>query len=754
MSHPTSPPATASAPSELVVRAHRFGAVLALLMAAIGAVVIGGWLAGDTRVPALGLPGVTPMRPTGRAQPAAARPRARARAPARSTGRGRGADGRAGGARRRADRRPGAASRPRARGAAHGRLHGHRARAREPGGRDRAPRRRRGGRPATDGRRDLLVALAHRPGPVRDAHVHRDRSRCRGRRTTRRSRRSRGRCCRGWRSARRSCAPMRRRSPRLFGPLRSARIIRRALLVTFLAPLVLTVVVNVLGEWGFWQSEYADAFITAGILVVLLALVLYAGMRLIHAEEHSLWTLDRLLESAERVRELYDDAPTGYLSLNPDGELTEVNATLSEWVGRPGAAMIGRRLVDLATDETRPAVQRAFDALARGRVIEDLDFDLQRDAAEPLAVGLRAEPRIRDDGTLDLVRVTLFDATQQREAQRARRAADARYREIVETANEGIWTLDITGRTTFVNPRVGELLGCAPEELVGRPVTEFLDDDGVALWDQAAAHRDQGRPISAEFRLRAEDGHWLWAQIAGTALRDHEGRGGRIARDDHGHHRAPRGRARRRGQPAPAAAARRREPVRPGDQGPRPAVRARQPRVRRAGRGPAAGARRHARDRRGRVRVGGRDPEASAQRHRGAPVDPRGTAHDHPRRPAGAAQLVLPPPGPRWRAVRGVRHDDGRLRAQGDGAAPGGAQPRPRGARHVAHARAGDGQSRPCELRLDRGARPARPAADHQRLLHDHPRGVRRRGPRAGPALPRPRRPAVPRTCPSSSATC
>ena len=312
--------------------------------------------------------------------------------------------------------------------------------------------------------------------------------------------------------------------PTVLGPLRSARVIRRAMVVTFLVPPVATVVINVLGTWGFWHSEWADAFITAAVLVVMLALVFYGGTQLIHAEERSLWTLDRLLESAERVRELYDEAPTGYVSLNADGELTEVNATLSEWLGRPSASLIGRRLVDLTTDATRPVVHAAVDELRRGRVIEDLNFDLARDAAEPLAVGMRAEPRLDGDGALQLVRATLFDTTQQREAERARRAADARYREIVETANEGIWTLDLAGRTTFVNPRVGKLLGHPPEELVGRRLEEFLDEDGVAQVRVNGAVFEEGLPTSSEFRLRRSDDTWVLVQVAATVLRDERGR--------------------------------------------------------------------------------------------------------------------------------------------------------------------------------------------------------------------------------------
>lgn len=41
----------------------------------------------------------------------------------------------------------------------------------------------------------------------------------------------------------------------------------------------------------------------------------------------------------------------------------------------------------------------------------------------------------------------------------ASRDSESKYRRIVETANEGIWSLDENFETTFVNPRMVEILG-------------------------------------------------------------------------------------------------------------------------------------------------------------------------------------------------------------------------------------------------------------------------------------------------------
>src|ERR1700741_5390350 len=58
--------------------------------------------------------------------------------------------------------------------------------------------------------------------------------------------------------------------------------------------------------------------------------------------------------------------------------------------------------------------------------------------------------------------------------------SERRYRRIVETAEEGVWTIDEAGLTTFVNGKMAKMLGLTPAEMLGRHMFEFIDDVGRA----------------------------------------------------------------------------------------------------------------------------------------------------------------------------------------------------------------------------------------------------------------------------------
>jgi PAS domain-containing protein len=53
-------------------------------------------------------------------------------------------------------------------------------------------------------------------------------------------------------------------------------------------------------------------------------------------------------------------------------------------------------------------------------------------------------------------------------------SSEERYRDLVENSNELIWSADAFGRWTFVNAAARRIYGSAPEEMIGRPMTDWM----------------------------------------------------------------------------------------------------------------------------------------------------------------------------------------------------------------------------------------------------------------------------------------
>ncbi len=103
---------------------------------------------------------------------------------------------------------------------------------------------------------------------------------------------------------------------------------------------------------------------------------------------------------------------------------------------------------------------------------------------------------------------------------RALRENEEHYRQIVETANEGIWSLDHELRATFVNSRLAEMLGYSPDEILGRPIIDFIPSEDHQDHAEKMQHRRMGSGSRHERRFCRKDGSPLWCLVSASPLMD------------------------------------------------------------------------------------------------------------------------------------------------------------------------------------------------------------------------------------------
>jgi PAS domain S-box-containing protein len=105
------------------------------------------------------------------------------------------------------------------------------------------------------------------------------------------------------------------------------------------------------------------------------------------------------------------------------------------------------------------------------------------------------------------------------------RASEARFRAAVETLGEGLIITDVSDIITYVNFRMAQLSGYAPEEMIGRTVPALLvPEDEREAYQQHMLLRLQGLSEQYEISFQRKDGSRFWAEITATAFRGAEGR--------------------------------------------------------------------------------------------------------------------------------------------------------------------------------------------------------------------------------------
>ncbi|MGB3205216.1 MAG: PAS domain S-box protein [Crinalium sp.] len=103
------------------------------------------------------------------------------------------------------------------------------------------------------------------------------------------------------------------------------------------------------------------------------------------------------------------------------------------------------------------------------------------------------------------------------------KASEEQYRLIVDTAYEGIWKYNSEAKTEYVNQRLAEMLGYTPEEMIGRPVFDFIDRDQRGQVEQILQRRKQGIKEQYDFCFRCKDNSELWAIVTSSPIIDQNG---------------------------------------------------------------------------------------------------------------------------------------------------------------------------------------------------------------------------------------
>lgn len=133
------------------------------------------------------------------------------------------------------------------------------------------------------------------------------------------------------------------------------------------------------------------------------------------------------------------------------------------------------------------------------------------------------EPRSADLQPFEMLADMFFGAVSRRDAENALRASETRYRMIVETANEGIWTVTADWRIAFMNRRMAEMLGRSVEELIGKHLLELIPEQLHERSLAAMARRERGFADVFDTQYLHRDGSPREVRLAASPFMDEHG---------------------------------------------------------------------------------------------------------------------------------------------------------------------------------------------------------------------------------------
>ncbi len=225
----------------------------------------------------------------------------------------------------------------------------------------------------------------------------------------------------------------------------------------------------------------------------------------------------------EQERVVLDTLPVGVAFL-ADRVIVRCNRRLEEMLGYGPGELTGQSSrVLYPTEALWLEAGERYKLLRGGEVLEG-EFKLRRKDGAQLwcaAVGRALDPQAPQASTI----VTYNDNSERHAAERALRKSEAMYRNLVETSNDLVWSLDGEGRWTYLSPAATRrIYGCQPSDLLGRDLRDMLSPE-VAERDKTVFSRILAGDSVFDYQTRHQrrDGSHVDLSFNAVPLRDGRG---------------------------------------------------------------------------------------------------------------------------------------------------------------------------------------------------------------------------------------
>jgi PAS domain S-box-containing protein len=223
--------------------------------------------------------------------------------------------------------------------------------------------------------------------------------------------------------------------------------------------------------------------------------------------------LERAL-AAERAQAeaFFRDSPVGLGITDADGRYVRVNEALARINGAPAAEHVGRTLGEIAPEIADRVAPILAEVQRTGVAIREQEVEVGAGGRRRAA--LASFFAIETPGRTEYGRIVM-DITDQRRAEAESKAAERRYRQLIEQLPLVTYVNDIepTYRTAYVSPQIEELFGYPAEEWFSNVDLwdRVVHPDDLAIVTRAEAEaRERREPFELEYRVVRADGSIGW----------------------------------------------------------------------------------------------------------------------------------------------------------------------------------------------------------------------------------------------------
>ncbi len=236
---------------------------------------------------------------------------------------------------------------------------------------------------------------------------------------------------------------------------------------------------------------------------------------------------EALRQSEEKYRTILESVDNGYCEQDLAGNFTFLNDSMYRIYGYPKEELMGMNYKQYTDKESGKKCFQAYrNIYLTGEPGKVFDFEIIRKDGAKRHIESSVSLQKDSAGKPIAFRGVVRDVTERKLTEEALRHSEERYRNILESIQEGYFELDLAGNYTFVNEANCRFLGYTKEEMVGMNFRQHTDEDTAKkLYQPYRELYLTGKPIETlEVESIRKDGTKVIYETSISLIRDSKGK--------------------------------------------------------------------------------------------------------------------------------------------------------------------------------------------------------------------------------------
>ncbi|MDO9044787.1 MAG: PAS domain S-box protein [Methanobacteriaceae archaeon] len=227
--------------------------------------------------------------------------------------------------------------------------------------------------------------------------------------------------------------------------------------------------------------------------------------------------LKKLKESEIRYRNLFENSEEGIYQSTARGKYIHVNPALARMAGFESPEAMISEVKDISKFYVNPDDRKNLKKrLEKEDVVKDYHVEVFLKNGKNAWISI-TEKAIRNDKNEILYYEGLArDVTREKKISEQLKLSEEKYRNIIETSNEGIWSLDENFNTIFVNKKMGKMLGYKISEMLNKDFLDFIPPEYLDEQKKRIELRKNGISQKYHCQLICNDGNKIGVLVSAT----------------------------------------------------------------------------------------------------------------------------------------------------------------------------------------------------------------------------------------------